>query len=291
MTAGTGRTLARRVVKSVARVYTVPTTAMRALPDFLIIGTQRGGTTSLYRYLEQHPAVLPAVLNKGIHYFDTNYGKGPNWYRSHFPTTASKAFRRRRAGEPVLTGEGSPYYAFHPLAPGRITELLPNGRFILILRDPITRAHSQYQHEIARGFESLSFEEALKKEPERLAGEEERLIADPSYYSYEHQHHSYVARGMYLDQIRRWHEAVPHERLLILDSTAFFSDPDAAYREVLRFLGLSERSLATYDKMNAHSYDRMSADELTFLRSSFEAANRDLFEYLGRRFPWDVRST
>lgn len=292
MTAGAARTFARRAVKGASRAYTVPTIPMRALPDFLIIGTQRGGTTSLYRYLEQHPAVLPAVLNKGIHFFDTNYEKGPSWYRSHFPTRAAKALRRRRAGgESVITGEGSPYYAFHPLAPGRIAELLPNGRFILMLRDPISRAHSHYQHETARGFESLSFEDALEREEERLAGEEERLTADPTSYSFEHQHHSYVARGMYLEQIRRWHEAFPRDQLLILDSTEFFSNPDAVYREVLRFLGLSDRSLASYDKMNAHTYSRMSSDTLTFLRSRFEKANRDLFEYLGRTFPWDTRST
>src|SRR4249919_1107044 len=107
----------RRAAQAAARLYTVPTTSLRGLPDFLIIGTQRGGTTSLYRYLERHPAVLPAVLNKGIHYFDTNFDRGPRWYRSYFPSTATKSVRRRRASvDRVITGEASPYYVFHPLA-------------------------------------------------------------------------------------------------------------------------------------------------------------------------------
>ena len=89
-----------------------------------MIGTQRGGTTSLYRYLQQHPCVVPAVLNKGIHYFDTNFDRGPSWYRSHFPTTVSMALRRRSAhAERAITGEGSPYYIFHPLAAERIADL------------------------------------------------------------------------------------------------------------------------------------------------------------------------
>ena len=284
------RGVARRTAKKAARLYTVPTVPMRQLPDFLIIGTQRGGTTSLYRYLEKHPNVLPTVLNKGVHYFDTNFDRGPRWYRTHFPSSLAKGLRRMRAGGGrVLTGEGSPYYSFHPLAPQRIAELLPNGRFILMLRDPISRAHSHFQHEAARGFEDLSFEEALEREEERLDGEEQRMIADPSYYSFAHQHHSYIARGLYLAQIRRWHEVLPREQLLILDSAAFFADADVAYREVLRFLELKERSLPAYEKMNAHTYDRMSPRALAFLRGRLNEANQALFDYLGRSFPWDVQ--
>ncbi len=289
MSDGTARAYARRAVKNASRLYTVPTSSLRALPDFLIIGTQRGGTTSLYRYLQQHPSVLPAVLNKGIHYFDTNYQRGPRWYRSHFPTSAAKSLRRRRqGGGRVVTGEGSPYYVFHPLAPARIAELLPNGRFILMLRDPASRAYSHYQHEVARGFEGLSFEDALEQEEERLAGQEERMIADPSYYSYEHQHYSYVSRGLYLAQIRRWRGLFPREQLMILDSSDFFSNADASYREVLRFLGLAERSLPVYQKMNAHSYESMSSRAIGFLRARFREPNRALFDYLGRELPWDV---
>lgn len=280
------RVAARRTAKRASRVITVPTIPLRGLPDFLIIGTQRGGTTSLYRYLQQHPAVLPAVLNKGIHYFDTNFDKGTAWYRSHFPTSIAKALRQRSSGERVITGEGSPYYSFHPLAPDRIADLLPEARFIFMLRDPITRAHSHYQHEVARGFEDLTFAEALAREDERLAGEEDRMIRDPSYYSYEHQHHSYAARGLYLNQIERWRARIEDERLLIIDSGEFFSDPDSSYRQVLRFLGLSDRSLPAYERMNAHTYDRMDPRALALLRDRFGEPDEALFEHLGRRLSW-----
>ena len=120
----------------------------------------------------------------------------------------------------------------------------------------------------------------------RLAGEEERMVEDPSYYSFAHQHHSYIARGMYLRQIERWQSLFPAEQLLIMDSCSFFSDPDAEYRSVLRFLGLPERSLPSYEKMNAHSYDRMSAGALALLRDRFEAPNRALSEHVGHTFDW-----
>jgi hypothetical protein len=285
--AGRFRVGTRRAVKAASRVVTKPTARMRGLPDFVIIGTQRGGTTSLYRYLERHPAVLPAVLNKGIHFFDTNYGRGVGWYRSNFPSGPAKAVQRRRGRvDRVVTGEASPYYVFHPLAPRRIAEVVPDARFILILRDPIARAHSHYQHEVARGFEDRSFEEALELESARLDGQEARMLEDPEYYSFEHQHHSYAARGLYLQQIRRWHSLFPPERLLILDSGDLFRDPSATYGEVLSFLGLAPFSLDAYEKMNAHRYDRMSPRALGFLRERFAEPNEELFEYLGRRFEW-----
>lgn len=284
---GAMRVRTREAVKAASRVVTRPTARLRELPDFLIIGTQRGGTTSLYRYLERHPAVLPAVLNKGVHFFDERFDRGVAWYRSNFPTRATRALvGRRRHVDRVLTGEASPYYLFHPLAPGRIARILPEARFIAILRDPVARAHSHYQHEVARGFEDLSFEDALEREPGRLAGEEERMLEDPHYYSYAHQHHSYVARGMYVEQLRRWHALFPRDRLLILDSAELFGDPNGTYRTVLRFLGLADFSLETYEKMNAHSYDKMSPAALGFLQERFAEPNEKLREYLGRDFDW-----
>jgi hypothetical protein len=267
-------------------VVTRPTTPMRRLPDFLIIGAQRCGTTSLYRYLCAHPAVAPAVLNKGIHFFDTNFDRGVGWYRSNFPTEATLAWRARRSGsDRVITGEGSPYYVFHPLGPERIARALPGVRAILMLRDPVSRAYSQHQHERARGFESLGFEEALEAEEGRLAGEEDRMRQDPTYRSFSHQHHSYVARGMYAAQIRRWLEHFDVDELLVVDSAAFFADPDDEYRRVLRFLGLQERSLPEYRPLNAHRYDRMSDRARGFLVERFREPDRELIE-LGYRFPW-----
>ncbi len=281
------RSVSRPIAKRASRMVTVPTSRIRSLPDFLIIGGQRCGTTSLYRYLARHPAVVSAVLNKGVHYFDTNYDKGPNWYRSHFPSDPYKALvARRRSVSRVITGEGSPYYAFHPLAAARIADVLPSVKAILILRDPVTRAHSHHTHELARGFESLPFEEALEREEERLAGEEERMKSDPSYYSFSHQHHSYVARGRYLEQIERWLNFFPRDQLMIVDADDLFAEPDATFRSVLRFLELEELSLDSYEKLNAHSYSSMSDQARSFLEARFEEPDRALGAFLGRDLGW-----
>ncbi len=113
-------TLIRPCARHAVRALGVATSAARALPDFLIIGTKRGGTTSLYRYLSQHPSVVPLFPSarvlplrqdkKGVHYFDSNAWRPLAWYRSFFPLRSTMAAVKRRTGLPSVTGEASPYY-------------------------------------------------------------------------------------------------------------------------------------------------------------------------------------
>jgi hypothetical protein len=277
----------RRSLKTVIRaVYVMPTSPIRLLPDFLIIGAQRCGTTSLYNYLARHPSVGPLVLEKGAHYFSTNYDNGLGWYRSHFPMRW-RARAAQRSGRPFVTGEGSPYYVFHPLAPQRVAETLPNVRLLLMIRDPVERAYSQYRHEMARGFEHLpTFEEAIGAEPERLAGEHERLVADPHYRSLEHQHHSYLARGRYLDQILAWRAWFPAEQMLVVRSEDFFADPQASYDRALAFLGLPPWRPPSFARYNAARPAVMAPDTRALLEEHFAQPNRDLAEYLGIELGW-----
>jgi hypothetical protein len=283
---GALKTTLRHTVRTVRFASARPTSAFRPLPDFLVIGAQRSGTTSLYRYLTRHPAVAPVLFGKGVHYFDMNFGRGLDWYRSHFPTSAYRSYLRRRTGVEPVTGEGSPYYLFHPLVPERVGDVLPLVRVIAMLRDPVQRAYSHYNHERDRGFEDLSFEDALRAEAERLAGEEECLRADPLAVRYEHLHHAYQARGMYLQQLRRWRDHVPEDRTLVIVSEEFFADPDGVYRTALGFLGLPDRSLGGYERANSRPSEKMTAVARSMLEERFAGPNHDLSVFLGRELPW-----
>ncbi len=272
-------------LKSLQRKWALASAPLRVLPDFLIIGAQRCGTTSLYRYLTQHPGVASVTWGKGAHFFDTSYANGVTWYRSHFPTRAYVRLLARR-GTPAAVGEASPYYLFHPLVPTRAAELLPDVRAIVLLRDPVARAYSHHSHEVARGFERLSFEEAIEREPERLAGEVERMRADAAYTSFAHQHHSYLSRGRYAEQLERWYAVVPRERVLVLESERFFADPDVGYRAVLEFLGLTPHSLREYETFNPRRYEPLRPETERRLREYFAAPNARLYELLGVDFGW-----
>jgi hypothetical protein len=275
-------------LKQAARVYTVPTSRIRPLPEFLIIGAQRCGTTSLYKYLAEHPRFVSATLKtKGVHFFDMNYDKGMAWYRAHFPTSAYRALFRARNGADLVTGEASPYYLFHPEVPHRLAQHLPSVKLIVMLRDPIERTYSQWQHELSRGFEHLDrFEDALDAEDGRLAGEVKRMGADPKYMSFAHQHHSYVARSCYADQVEVYRSLFPAAQIHFMKAEDFFSDPGVEYARVLEFLGLPAHDLGDYKKHNGYKRTAMDPATRERLVAHFADSNRRLVEMLGPRFSW-----
>lgn len=267
------------------------TARFRLLPDFMIIGAQKGGTTSLFRLLEKHPCIVPAA-RKEVHYFDNMYNDlqyGLNWYRAHFPMFLSRYYKRWIHRQKMLTGEASPYYIFHPRAPERIFNVVPRVKLILLLRDPVTRAYSHYHHSVRKGYESLTFEQAIDQEEGRLAGEVEKLCEDTYYVSFNHAHFSYLSRGIYLKQVLNWHRYFPKEQLLILRSEDFFSDPARIYNQVLEFLELPARNLDSYPKYNGRDqYPGINPNTRKQLTEYFHLYNEKLCEYLGMDFDWSV---
>jgi len=247
-------------------------------PDFIIIGAQKGGTTSLYLYLIQHPQIAPAA-QKEVHYFDLKFDKGPDWYCAQFPQAEN--------GSHKITGEASPYYIFHPQVPQRIYDLCPQVKIIALLRNPVDRAISHYYHCIRIQLESLSLEEAIASEPERLKDEIEKLLAHPNYYSYEHQHHSYLSRGIYADQLPAWMKLFPQSQILIIKSEDLYSNPSEIVNSVLDFLDLPPHQLETYDKYNANEYPRISDTVSQQLRAYFRSHNERLAQLCDRDFGWD----
>lgn len=256
------------------------------LPGFLIVGAQRCGTTSMYRALSQHPAVLKAVLHKGVHYFDLNYDRGGHWYQAHFPLLARGRRAGRAAGTTALTFESSPYYLFHPLAAERIGRDLPDVRLLVLVRDPVDRAYSAHAHELVRGFETESFERALELEPRRLSGEADRIASEPGYVSHSHQHHAYLARGQYAEQLRRLERLVGRDRIHVVDSGDFFARPRASYDQVLAFLGLPAGDHPVFERHNAEPRPPMSRALRARIDEHFRPFDEQLASWLGQVPSW-----
>ncbi len=267
------------------------TNPIRLLPDFLIIGTQRGGTTSLFHYLEAHPCIRSAV-NKDLHFFDRKYNKGLAWYRGHFPTGIEKYYAQKIRGHAFLTGEASPSYLFHPHAPGRVAKAVPHVKLIVLLRNPVSRAYSQYHHAVELGHETLSFEEAIQGEEERTAGEQKKMLQDEHYYSEEFKHRSYLTKGIYVEQLQAWMALFPREQFLILKSEEFYADPAAAFKQTLTFLNIPEMELTlekqTFKPYNNNVYpSKLDAAMRKRLIEYFEPHNARLYDFLGVNFDWD----
>src|SRR5262245_3882775 len=154
--------------------YRSATSSLRLLPNFIIIGTQKGGTSSLYRYLMQHPLIKPSFM-KDVHYFDLHFAEGDNWYRARFPLSLYKYYLKQVKKQEIITGEASPYYLPHPHVPKRAAALVPQAKLIILLRNPVERAYSHYNHALKHKQETLPFEEAIKAEENRLRGELDKL--------------------------------------------------------------------------------------------------------------------
>jgi hypothetical protein len=258
-----------------------PTARWRVEPNLLIAGGQRCGTTSMYRALIQHPAVLRAVGRKGVHYFDTDYGQGAAWYRAHFPLRRTVRAVQRTTGCVPVVLESSPYYGFHPLAAQRIERDLPGVKLIVLIRDPVERAYSAHAHEYARGYETESFERALDLEPQRLADQDDLLTREPLRVSLDHQHHAYVARGQYVDLLERLDSIFGRDRLLVVDSHRFFATPELVWTETLQFLGLPELGAPTFERHNARPRSPMLEDVRARLEAHFEPYDERLAAWLG----------
>jgi hypothetical protein len=280
---------AREQMRELLVRYGEKTSDRRPLPDFLIIGTKRGGTTSLWRYLTQHPLVprlFPAWNTKTSHYFEENHGRGEAWYRSHFPTVRQREALSRKHGGPVKAGEAAPLYMFHPLAASRVAALMPSVRIIVLLRNPVERAYSHWKERRGEGVEPLGFREALAAEPERTAGERERLIADPAYVSTAYDWYTYRRRGCYLDHLEPWLSLFSASQMLLLPSETFYRSPASSFADICSFIGLPPHKLPSYEVYNDRPSRGMDDDIRAELTAFYQPHNRALEARLGMTFGW-----
>lgn len=254
---------------------TIMTGNRNVLPQFLIIGTQKGGTTSLYSYLTQHPNIKAAVI-KEVHFFDEQFHFGADWYKTHFHDNLADG---------DITGEASPYYLFHPQVPGRVKRTIPDAKFIVLLRNPIDRAYSHYQMMVRRGLEHLPFGEAVKAEQARVHDEYARMERDAEYNSVSCAHFSYLKRGLYSEQLERWFGMFPREQFLIMNSEAFYRNSAEGYKQALDFLGMPAWELADYKALHEGGYEKkIDSETIQWLKEYFAPHNRRLFNRIGESY-------
>ena len=258
---------------------------LRMKPDFLILGAMKCGTTSLYTYLIEHPSIKRA-FQKEIHYFDALHARGSLWYRSFFPSILEKALSEKVLRRPLLTGEATPSYLYHSHVAPRVAKDLPHARFFALLRNPVDRAYSFYNHNRRVGIETLPFEEAIDREPERMELEPEQARRSKDGFGFYRNNFSYLARGMYADQLAAWREHIPEERLLVFTTEDLNDRPERVLRQALEFLGLPYVAPPEFRRMNAAPYPAMEAATRRRLEEMMRPHNQRLYELLGRNLGW-----
>lgn len=258
------------------------------LPDFLIIGSMKCGTTSLYYYLGQHPGIRPAAAKEiGFLNDPAMHRLGERWYRAHFPTRAAMDRQAARLGYRPLTGEASPSMMsrFYALNAARH---VPRARLIAVLRDPVERAYSHYQHNRRTVvIDPLSFWDALMAEEQRTARDVALNDTDPASAGDALTRYSYARRGFYIDHIAMWLEHFPREQLRLVCYEQFIADPLATCNEIADHLGLPPHDFEVSRRFNPGHYTQpMDQRCRDYLTERMRPYNRRLFDFLGEDWGW-----
>lgn len=255
------------------------TASKRQLPGAIVIGTQKGGTSSMFRYLLQHPQYHGAI-NKEVHFFDYRYDKGLGWYQAMFPF-------RSEIPEGSVTGEASPFYMYHPLVPARVAESIPDAKLIVLLRNPVDRALSHYYHNVRRGRSQLPIQEAFDREQEIIGPERERLKNKEIFKPHDFRYFAYTERGLYVEQLERWFQHFPREQFFIRASEDFYTGGHAFMREVFEFLKIDpDYQISDFTPGNV-GIERTEDPALRErLEAYFAPYNKRLEDLLGVSYGW-----
>lgn len=259
------------------------TAPIRVLPDLIVIGVVRGGTTSLYHYLGDHPCIIRSSYDE-IGFFDSNYHLGVTWYRSFFPTKIYAKYIKWKHKQ-FLTYDVTPFYIFNPVVVSRIRSLLPNVKLIAVLRNPVDRAYSNYYLGVRSGNEKRTFEEAIVAEFEKIESYEKPKKTEE--YFEQIVSRSYVARGFYADQLQNWLDRFPKEQLFVVSSEALGSKTQETLSNIFEFLKLPNCKIKNLKKRNEAKYPLMKDATREILSRYFKPHNEKLFALLGYRFDWN----
>lgn len=247
-------------------------------PAFLIIGAQKAGTSSLFRYLSQHPDIrLPK--RKELHFFDLRYENGTDWYEGQFPASSLLSGQ--------ITGEATPFYLFHPLVPERVFNHYPDIRLIVLLRNPVDRAYSHFHMERNRNNEPEdSFMCAVELEFDRIAFEKQQITDGLINSGNKFRNWSYISRGLYGQQIARWLQYFPAEQFLFIKSEDFYTDTIHQLERVHDFLHIPHIPPTDISPVNTNQYPDLSSSDRKKLEEHFREDGQLLRKLIGNHFSW-----
>jgi len=239
------------------------------LVDFIVAGAQKSGTTALDLYLRKHPELCLPWAKKEVHFFD----RDRYFVAEPLNYAAYHAFFRPQRRHRLL-GEGTPDYLYWPSAAERMARYNPGLKLILLLRNPVTRAFSQWNMARQKRRDTLSFFDALKAEAERTRTMPPELA----------KRLAYVGRGLYAQQLKRLWYFFPREQTIAFKSEELLASPATVLATIADFLGIAQFAPVAPTIVHAYRYERaMSDDERSHLIAIFEPEIRELEHLLD----WD----
>lgn len=262
---------------------------IRIDPTFIIIGAGRSGTTALYDYLTKNKDGFEAPT-KELHFFDEYFDKGIKWYRGNFPTIFHKFYLENILNRKIIVGEATATYFHNPLVTKRIASTIPHVKLIVMLRNPVDRAHSHYKRRYERGGENNSFEDVIEKGLTYLQQKKDNEILDKVPQQY--LSHSYISRGLYYEQLKIWTKYFLKSQIFLIKSEDFFDDPSSVLYKVYKFLGKKNVDLKNISNLkinkNIGGYNRKLDQNLRKkLTNFYKPHNEKLNKFWNVDFSWD----
>ena len=287
------------------RFFRKITSSFRMLPSFLILGGSRSGNTSLFAYLTEHPNIMPGSL-KAFFFFQYFTNNKTSFYRSQFP------IKRKN----LITCDSTSSYFVHPLIPARVHKLLPSAKLIVVLRNPVERAYSEFHYTVTLGSElTENFEDVIKSELKRIEIGNKKPELKIENTNYKHFTFSHLRDGLYAQHLERWLKFFSKEQLLVLHTKDLYTNLDQTLSETFEFLNLPKyqienrieknkidkiRPLAGHEQnvyknidsktrtlFNVQNYPEMKPETRKFLQDFFRPHNEKLFKMIGKRFDWN----
>ena len=281
------------------------TSRFRMLPSFLILGGSRSGNTSLFAYLTEHPNIMPGSL-KAFFFFQYFTNNKTSFYRSQFP------IKRKN----LITCDSTSSYFVHPLIPARVHKLLPSAKLIVVLRNPVERAYSEFHYTVTLGSElTENFEDVIKSELKRIEIGNKKPELKIENTNYNHFAFSHLRDGLYVQHLERWLKFFPNEQLLVLHTKDLSTNFDNTLAKTFEFLNLPKyqienrieknkidkiRPLSGHERniyknidsktrtlFNVQNYPEIKSETRKFLQDFFRPHNEKLFKMIGKRFDWN----
>ena len=275
---------------SFEKLYRKMTSRLRSLPDFIIIGVGRAGTTALYSYLIQHPSIVAASTDNNesvadLHFFEYMISNNIQWYKSHFPILFSKSKNQKNS---FITGEYTSTYIYHPDVPKRIFNLLPKIKLIVILRNPIDKAYSTYQQQFRFGEYTTSFEDTINAEFRRINLNKDFPELNSNNYDFENfVAQNIIRHSIYADYLETWLKIFDRKQILILNSEDLKNSTKETLHRVFHFLIVSNYDIANTSQVNVGKYPPINKITRKKLIKFFKPHNQRLNKLLDTEFDWD----
>ncbi len=284
MNAGKHRQLYRIIYYQLIQRHIFAITGfIRVIPDFLVIGAKRCGTTSLYQHLPEHPCISKSPYDN-MGFFNDNFHLGINWYKSFFPTIFTRNKIKSKFGN-CLTFDVTTTYMEEESTANNVYQTKPNMKIIVILRNPVDRAYSQYHLNVREKVEKRSFEEVIEENMNRLDKEShERHEIKPQFLA---EKNNYLKKGLYAQQLRHWLKIFPRKNILIMSTDEFESNQQTIYNKIFGFLNICQFEIKNTEKMEKGNYTPMESETRSLLLDYFRSYNNELFKLIDKKFDWE----